>query len=335
MSEILNVLYTFDENYAAFAGISMYSLFENNRDIENIRVFLAAERLSDKSRQRLSDEAERFDRKVIFVDTSHLAEKIKNLGIPDYRGSSSANFRLFFDLFIPKDVQRLLYLDSDTLVVGSLSPLLTLDMGGKAVGAVRDSLTSKYKTLIGMREDEDYFNTGVLLIDVEAWRAANIPERIAAHVREARSSYANPDQDLLNIVLRGDKYILPPKYNFQPSHRAFSDKDYFSAFKQNKYYTSEELEDARHDPAILHIYRFLGDFPWHSGNLHPDTPVFDKYMKDSLWSEYKKKPSDRGLAFKIEKLLFRTLPRGLFLWLFALISFWDFKRRDRILKTKK
>ena len=335
MSEILNVLYTFDENYAAFAGISMHSLFENNRDIENIRVFLAAERLSDKSRQRLSDEAERFDRKVIFVDTSHLAEKIKNLGIPDYRGSSSANFRLFFDLFIPKDVQRLLYLDSDTLVVGSLSPLLTLDMGGKTVGAVRDSLTSKYKTLIGMREDEDYFNTGVLLIDVEAWRSANIPERIAAHVKEARSSYANPDQDLLNIVLRGDKYILPPKYNFQPSHRAFSDKDYFSAFKQNKYYTSEELEDARHDPAILHIYRFLGDFPWHSGNLHPDTPLFDKYMSESLWSGYEKKPSERGLIFKAEKLLFRALPRGLFLRLFALISFWDFKRRDRILKTKK
>ena len=335
MSEALNVLYTFDENYAAFAGISMYSLFENNRDVEKIRVFLAAERLSDESRQRFSEEAERFGREVVFVDSSQLAKEVTDLGIPDYRGSSSANFRLFFDLFIPKDVQRLLYLDSDTLVVGSLSPLLTLDMGGKTVGAVRDSLTPKYKTLIGMREDEDYFNTGVLLIEVKAWRSANIPERIAAHVREMRSSYVNPDQDLLNLVLRDDKYILPPKYNFQPSHRAFSDKDYFSSFKQNRYYTCEELEDARHDPAILHIYRFLGDFPWHSGNLHPDTPLFDKYMSESLWSGYEKKPSERGLIFKAEKLLFRALPRGLFLRLFAILSFWDFKKRDEALRTKK
>jgi len=325
----LDVLYTCDENYAPYAGISMFSLFENNRDLDSVRVYLVAQGISDTNRERLVSLAESFSRELIIIDGEELTEKIKAMGIPAYRGSYSANFRLFFDVFVLPDTSRLLYLDCDTVIVSSLEPLVDMDMRGAAAGVVRDSLTAEYKELIGLTPDAAYFNSGMLLIDTAAWRAEQITERIFEHVKNVRARYCNPDQDLLNIALEGKTIILPPEYNFQPSHRAFSDKAYFGAYRHTNYYTHEELENARKNPKILHTYRFLGDFPWHEGNLHPDNEIFDKYMRSSLWSDYVKRPAGRGLIFTAEKLMYRFMPKSLFLKIFAAITFRSFKKQNK------
>ena len=333
MNPTLHVLYACDNHYAPFAGISMYSLFENNRDLPHICVYLVEDGVSDENKSRLRRGAAAFGRELVLINAATIVETIKKLNIPAYRGSYTTNFRLFFHTFLPKDVERLLYIDCDTLITGSLAPLLSLDLEGNAVGVVRDSLTTTYKTYIGMSENEDYFNAGVTLIDVAQWKRQRITEKLLDHIQNVRSRYCNPDQDLLNLVLRDSKYILPPEYNFQPSHRAFSDKDYFAAYPHTRYYSEEELEQARQNPKILHTYRFLGDFPWHADNLHPDTPLFDDYKKRSLWRDYEKKPSERGAIFAAEKRLYRTLPKRLFLKLFAAITLRQFRKQNaRIVK---
>ena len=236
---------------------------------------------------------------------------------------------MFFHTFIPDTVERLLYVDSDTVITSSLSPLLSLDLEGKAVAVVRDSLTtSAYTTLIGLGENPDYFNAGITFINVAEWKRQDITAKLLSHIKNVRSRYCNPDQDLLNIVLKDTKYILPPEYNFQPSHRAFSDKTYFKAYRHNRYYSSEELENARKNPKILHTYRFLGDFPWHAGNLHPDNDIFDEYMSRSPWSDYEKKPAGRGMIFTAEKWMYRLLPKGLFLKIFEGFTRRSFRKQN-------
>ena len=328
MNPTLHVLYACDDNYAPFAGISLYSLFANNRDLAHICVYLVEDHVSEENKDRLRREAEAFGRELILVDATAIVAQIKRLNIPSYRGSYTTNFRMFFHTFLRADVDRLLYIDCDTLITGSLAPLLSLDLGGNAVGVVRDSLTTVYKTYIGMAEDDDYFNAGVTLIDVNAWKRQNITERLLDHIQNVRSRYCNPDQDLLNLVLKDTKYILPPEYNFQPSHRAFSDKDYFAAYPHKRYYSPAELEHARKNPKILHTYRFLGDFPWHTGNLHPDTPLFDDYMRHSLFCDYEKKPARRGAIFAIEKMMYRMLPKRLFLKIFAATTLRNFRKQN-------
>ena len=81
-------------------------------------------------------------------------------------------------------------------------------------------------------------------------------------------------------------------------------------------------------------YRFLGDFPWHKGNLHPNTAIWDSYMRRSPWSDLEKRHARRGLVFKIEKLLYRTLPKRLFLSLFARITFGKSKKAFKKNKTE-
>ena len=335
MKKTLYVLYTCDEKYAPYAGISMNSLFESNRALPHICVYLVTDGVSEENKRRFSEQAEKYSRELIIVDAQPIVERIRRIGIPTYRGSNTANCRLLFEDFISDDVDRLLYLDCDTLVVSSLGELVDLDMGGKAVGVVRDSLTCEYKTLIGFERDEDYFNSGVLLIDTRRWREQSVTGKLLDYAKNVRSAFCNPDQDLLNIVLRDKKYILPPEYNFQPSHRVFSDRMYFSAYRHARYYSSEELSQAREMPRILHAYRFLGDFPWNADNLHPDTEIFDRFMKNSPWRDYEKKPSGRGLFWRIEKILYRFLPRALFLKIFAALTLRSFKRQNKKLIGEK
>ena len=324
----LNVLYACDENYAPFCGISMFSLFENNAELSHIRVYLVSDNVTESSLSLMRAQAEKYGRELVIVDAADIVETIKKLNIPSYRGSYTTNFRMFFHTFVADDVDKLLYIDCDTIVCASLAPLLTLDMKGKAVAVVRDSLTTTYKTLLGFDMDDDYFNAGITFIDVKNWKEKNITERLLDHIQNVRSRYCNPDQDLLNIVLKNEKLILPPEYNFQPSHRAFSDKTYFSAYRHTTYYSHEELENARKAPVILHAYRFIGDFPWHKGNVHPDTPVFDDYTARSPWRDYEKKKAGRGLIFAIEKLMYRFLPKKLFLKIFASFTRRQFEKQN-------
>lgn len=331
----LGVLYACDENYAPWAGISMYSLFENNKDIEALTVYCVTDHVSDASCEKLKKQAEHYARELVFVDAESIIEQIKALNIPSYRGSYTTNFRLFFHTFVGGEIDRLLYIDCDTLVTGSLAPLLTLDMGDNAVAAVRDALTVQYKTLLGFSPDDLYFNAGILLIDVPKWKEHEITQKTLDHIKNVRARYCNPDQDLLNLILKDHTYLLPPAYNLQPHHLAFADRTFFAVYKPTVYYSHEELEQARKSPVILHAYRFLGDFPWHKGNKHPANELFDRYTEGSPWQGLVKESAGGGLLFKIEKLMYALLPKRIFLSIFRRISLRGFSKRNKRLQQGK
>ena len=123
---------------------------------------------------------------------------------------------------------------------------------------------------------------------------------------------------------------MPPEYNFMPVHRAYSDMAYERCYGFENYYTREQIENARKHPAILHTYRFMGEFPWHKGNVHPDNDIFDEYLARSPWKDYQKKKANKDFILKVEKGVFRVMPRGVFLWFFSKLLYASFKRRNAI-----
>ena len=68
--EILNVMYLTDNNYVVFAGVSIISLFENNKDIENINVYVIDDSISEKNKKIYLDIANKYKRNIIFLDLS-------------------------------------------------------------------------------------------------------------------------------------------------------------------------------------------------------------------------------------------------------------------------
>lgn len=328
----MDILYQFNEKYAPYAGVSLTSLFENNKDAEHITVWIVGEGLSDESIARLEETVMWYSelrkvnnssqswqsRTINFVDSSSLIEKMKALNLPTYRGSYAANVRLFVSEFIPERVDKLLYLDADTIVVKSLDTLFKTDLKGNALGMILDCVGENHKCEIGLDNAEGYYNSGVLLIDMNVWRKDNYTEKIINHVKNVRAQYPSPDQDLLNVVCRGHIFELPARYNYQPFHGAYTDNLYYKYYGQTYYYSPEELDIERANIAIYHCFRFIGEFPWDKGNVHPFTSIFDKYLKISRWSDYIKCTKEKDLVMRIEKIMYKVLPKSLFMSIFTI-----------------
>ena len=117
--------------------------------------------------------------------------------------------------------RRILVLDADILLErGDPTPLLAADLRGRAVAAVRDNRqwrnpakrTPDQKQL--GRPAAPYFNAGVVLIDTDAWAAADLSARCAAFARSHLAGIGR-DQALLNGVLNGDWTEMSPLWNWQ------------------------------------------------------------------------------------------------------------------------
>ncbi len=331
-TEKLNVVYACNNNYAPYACVSICSLLMNNQTFSAIDVYVVLEDVAEENRQKLQRQAERFGANFIPVDPKIMIQEMKKLKLPQYRGSHAANCRIFFERFIREDVERLLYLDCDTIVTGDVRPLLQSDMGEACACVVQDALTCDYKKLVGFRDGEPYFNSGVILIDVENWRKFDCTSRIIEHLKTVRSDYCNPDQDVLNILLKGRVRFAGPENNYQPIHRLLNDKSYLRIYSDSNYYSEEELVYAKNHPVIYHSYRFLGEFPWHRDSWHPDRELFDYYLSKSCQSDFIKPTAPKSLIIAVEKILYIILPRPYFFRLHKLIQDSSFQKRNQQLQ---
>lgn len=315
----LNVLYQFNEKYATFAGVSITSLLENNKHLEEINVYILGEKLTPDSINTLQALVKKYDRNIFFKETENVIQHMKKWGMPAYRGSYSANLRLFLPLILDESEldNRILYLDADTIVAKPLDELLGIDMQDYALAMVLDSLGSRYKKSIGLQADDFYYNSGVILFEMKNWQENRCSERIIEYIKARHMNFTSPDQDLLNTVCKQEIMCISPRYNLQPVHLAFQVKDYYKCYGHNGYYDKEQLDEAVNNTVIFHFFRFLGEFPWHDRNLHPDNKLFDQYLALSPWDGYVKEKAHAGIMMKAEKNIYKLLPRSLFLRLFV------------------
>lgn len=330
----LDVLYQFNEKYAPYAGVSMTSLLENNRQ-ETIRIFILGEDLLPDSIARFEKMSAHYGCELCFIPVDPLIEKMKRMGIPLYRGSYAANMRLFLADLLDDSVDRLLYLDADTIVLESLTELFHLNLGTSPLAMALDSIVSDMRTNLGFSLQDDYYNSGVILFQMHIWKEQRLSDRIAAYVIKEKPNFSSPDQDLLNIVCKNLIYRLPPQYNLQPMHVVFQTKDYWKHYLRASYYSQDDIESAKKRPVILHFFRFMGEFPWHRNNVHPDNDIFDKYLQISEWSDYIKQPSDANYVMKIEKLLYHFLPKSVFLSIFRRAHAYMVHKTAKALKKGK
>lgn len=316
MSNAIHILYLSDVNYAAFAGTSMVSLFENNQHFDQITVWLIDDNLGDENRERFREAAAKYGREVRFLDMSEGIRKLQEIGAPKYRNSYTTYLKLFAFGMLPPEVHRIFFIDSDSVVTGRLDEIVDFDMRGNAVAAVKDVLCRDYMISLGFPSQDCWYNMGVMLVDVDAWKRDDCEARIVENMKK-RSAYVAVDQDLLNTTLHGKITTLPPCYNTTPHHYVYDHHDVMKCFPWDDFYSEEEISRAQKDPVIRHFERFLGQSPWHLNNLHPFTKDFDYYLSISPWRNYQKKKANSTMTFRLERLLYRILPKKLFLPIFA------------------
>ncbi|AYF00710.1 hypothetical protein PY32053_01052 [Paracoccus yeei] len=140
----------------------------------------------------------------------------------DKRRSIAAYMTLFLGTALNSRYRRILVLDADILYErGDIARLLASDIGGRAVAAVRDNRQwrtprRKPKEFRKLREPaHPYFNSGVVLIDTQAFLEQDIPAQATRFARQHHRLLSSHDQSLLNGILKGDWTEMSPLWNWQ------------------------------------------------------------------------------------------------------------------------
>ena len=174
------------------------------------------------------------------------------------------NHMSFARYFIPQFVEedKVLYLDSDTIVTRSLNELFEIELGDKLLAAA--------KVIYGL---EDRFNSGVLLVNNKLWKEENIQATLIEITDRDHETLPESDQTVFNRVA-GERYIvLDDTYNFQVGYDRIAEE-------RQQYFILEMSTDPL--PAIIHY--LSGDKPW---NLRSYSRLREVWWRYSMmdWSE--------------------------------------------------
>lgn len=288
----MNIAYVSNENYAKHLGISLYSLLENNRHIDEIQIYIISIGIQEGSKEKLRALSQIYGRDMEIIECNDIAKKI-GYEIDTKRFDISAMGRVFLSDLL--SVDKVLYLDCDTLILGDIEALYQKKLKKTLAAVMEPTIAFDVKKDIGMAMYMPYFNTGVLLMDLKKWREKEMTRRVLAYLENIKDRCIFTDQDAINASMVYDIEALSPKYNFFSNYKYWS---YEALVKQNKryaHYPKKEFEKAKKDPIILH---FAGhERPWLSGNFNPYRKEYEKYKKSSLWKEEKREKGNRVYLF--------------------------------------
>lgn len=282
----MNVLYASDNNYAEIMGISILSLFENNQDIAEIRVYIINDKISEDNCKKIETIFEMYHRELPIWKEVKGINEVLQMEVYEDRFSQTQFARLFLEEMINDDDERVLYLDCDTIVQSSLKELWDMSLGEKIGAVLADAFSSFYRGNIGLEKNDLMFNSGVMLIDMGKWRKEHIGHQLRAFIRAHKGIVQQGDQGVLNAILSKKMCTFSPRYNLITNYSAFSYKDMMLYRKPVNIYAEQEIEMAKQAPCIIHYTSsFLVARPWENGIEHPYKEVWLDYQNKSPWKE--------------------------------------------------
>jgi lipopolysaccharide biosynthesis glycosyltransferase len=283
----INIVTACDNAYVQHTAVFLNSLLENN-DAVNCKIFvLVPEDFIHRSSLVRNLHSHPMHLEFVTINLSDIpALKISHdLNVTTY-------FRLFMSQFLPPDIRRLIYLDSDILITGSLGELWDTPLLDNAVAAVVDATIDNDMSVrkkIELAPTSHYFNAGVLLIDLCRWRSQKIGERALTFATQHPELITWEDQCAINHVLNGKCKKLSRQWNFQTHHLSWSEKGICS---------SEALLELR----AAKIVHFTGRLkPWHYCADHPMKSLYWRFLHQTEWRGYS--PPDRTARNVLKKLL--------------------------------
>ncbi len=281
LSERINILCATDNNYAPYCGIMLTSLFESNRDCQ-FKVFVFVDgSLSDANQKKYKTLEQKYDCEFVLMTIDD--RLLKDCPVNNQRDvnnhswvSKPTYYRLLASELLPKEIQKVLYLDCDIAIVGDIKPLWDMDLSGRAIAGVVDCDEETNRVRMGNPSQSTYINAGVALYNLDYWRENHLSEFFFDYIRKNEAKLLLMDQDVVNGVLCGKMQLMPERYNFQVAFFAKSFwKDYSESFQKT-------LLSENREAAIIHYvggikpwdYRYYG-FPYYE--------VWDGYRKKSFW----------------------------------------------------
>lgn len=263
----MNVAASFNKKYVDYAIVLFTSFCINNP--EHNRIFVLHSELEKEDLKKLRNAMSVFDAEIIELNVSERMNKLQ-LPVTEF-WSKEIYYRLMLPEILPPDVDRILYMDVDVIVHGPVDELYYSDFEGMDLMAADDSNNTNkvgsFKEIVrekifkSKEGDIRYFNSGILVMNIEKMRHDYPFEVYLRAMEEWDCQMSAPDQDILNYVHYGKVKFIPwEKY------------DLFAKIAFNDGWT---YEDVKNKNMIIH---FAGAKPWNFDGI--------RYEIERFWWEY-------------------------------------------------
>ncbi|KEP70135.1 hypothetical protein DL1_20155 [Thioclava dalianensis] len=259
--DCIDVICVTDANYAPhFAALA--KSIEQTKGPERVRVHVILDTVEQTLADQLVASAPGLEIKTYLI-TEHRA-----LALPPLLQISRATYlRLIMEEILDPALKRVIYLDIDMIVTGSLRALWLSDLEGRPCAAVCDPgmEPAVFAQRFGLSGAHPYLNAGMLLIDLEAARRTGFLTCALEHLLEGAHDFEFADQDALNLVLWGNWTALSPIWNYQRK------------FLYDDFPYEPGASGAGAAPRIVHFTESAK--PWQAGEWHPLAWLYWKYLR--------------------------------------------------------
>lgn len=298
---MIDICYYSSDFYAPYTGISMYSLCKNNQDLK-FRINCIDTGISKENRKKMRSIARQFGKKIIFHDYRVLEAFIRDkLKLPLCNGSYATYIKVFPDKIFTKS-DKVLFLDGDTIINGSIRELVETNMDDYVFAAVKVPLINEVRTYkennpnnirlkyaLKFRES-GYYNIGIFYCNLKKWREVGFGNLILAqrekHLAPMMEASDVPiDEMMMNLAVLENieqHYAkdLPAIYNSTnhniPHYRAKK-----SALMCG-YINGKDFDRAYFHPVIIHYCIFK---PWYTDTYTRYKGLVKKYKAESPWPD--------------------------------------------------
>jgi len=271
-----------DDRMIAPLGVTLTSILERSKASFDITVVL--DNVGQPDIGRLQGLAESFGQTIRLVEPEFkqlYANAKSNQWV-----TKAAYYRLHMADFLPKEAKKAIYLDCDILCLGDLEELWHESLDGQPVAAVYDPTVTEVTEmgleyeLIGTDLKDGYFNSGVMVVDVEQWREEGVAGHISRHIQENPKFGRFHDQSRLNAYFTRRWKRLPLRYNLQARMMGIQ----LPGLEP----TDERLLRASiADPMLVH---FNGPCkPWQGRLVNPFKRDYIEVWRRSLWRDWRPK----------------------------------------------
>ena len=289
----MDIVFSTNNNFCCHAAVAIVSLLNKNKD-EKIAIHLFSIDVETENIEKLCKTIAQFENAVIKV------YKISKDLFKDFPNPGYYSFATYLRLLTPSllpETSKVLYLDCDLIVNGSLKELWETDIQEYSCAGVYDSILSFPIVRDYIHYDyfwEGYANAGVLLINLDYWRKHLIQEKLINFLNS--HDVRLNDQDAINIVLHGTMLFLHPKWNTQSGYFAFPPL----VRREHKMFIKELWRDAK-------IVHFTGPVkPWHKECVNPYKKVYIKCKQQTPWKNIKLSHIEKNLMRSLSIIFLRT-----------------------------
>ncbi len=312
--DFINIAYCCSDLFSEVCAVSIVSLFENNKHLNEINVYILEDRISEKNKKRFQDIACQYGRKITLVSMP-----MPNHFYHDERYTFDTVGRTFGRMIwgdvLPETIHKIISLDSDTMILGDINELWNYDLQGKPIAGVDDCMgkVAMVKTQ-HLEADTVHCNAGMYVIDLDVWREENWTEIFHQYINKLFDkgiALGGYEEEVITHTLSERFFLLPPKFNLMTLEQVFTYKEALAFRQPLTYYCKDEIKEALAHPVITHTTNFfyIKKRIFEAKSDHPQRTNYEKYRAITPWRDDPPMDAKYSLKHDLIKGFWHAMPR--------------------------